>query len=156
MEITQRTATLGDAGVLLNWRNNPSAREYSLHSEVIPIDEHLKWFSDRLDRVPLEPFFLFAADQKMIGMSRLDLVGESDKKYEISILVDPNQHGKGIGTRILSMTCEAFFNLHPDKTILAKVGQHNVISQKLFSNAGFELLSLADGFFYFEKTAKLG
>jgi len=151
MEITQRTATLDDAPVLLTWRNNPSSREFSLHSELIPIDEHLKWFSARLQRVQFEPFFLFAEDHKVIGMSRLDLVSGADKKYEISILVDPNQYGKGIGTRILNMTCEAFFSFYPDKIILAKVHEHNLISQKLFANAGFESLTLIDGFFHFEK-----
>lgn len=109
MELTQRTATLEDADVLLTWRNNPSAREFSLHSELIPIDEHLKWLSDRLERVQIEPFFLFVADHKMIGMSRLDVVSEPTNKYEISILVDPDQHGKGVGARILNMTCESFF-----------------------------------------------
>ena len=88
MEIAQRTASLGDAAVLLTWRNNPSAREFSLHSEPIPLDEHLKWLSDRLERVQLEPFFIFAGDHKMIGTSRLDVVSGPTDKYEISILID--------------------------------------------------------------------
>ena len=152
MEITQRTATLGDADVLLTWRNNPSAREFSLHSELIPIDQHLKWLSDRLERVELEPFFLFMADHKVIGMSRLDVVSGSIDKYEISILVDPDQHGKGVGTRILNLACESFFTLYPDKTIVAKVHDHNFISQKLFANAGFELQTSVGDFLLFEKT----
>jgi len=151
MEITQRTATLGDAAVLLTWRNNPSAREFSLHSELIPLDEHLKWLSDRLERVHLEPFFIFSADHKMIGMSRLDVASGSVNKFEISILVDPIHHGKGIGTRILNMTWEAFFGLHPDYTIVASVHRHNIVSQKLFTGAGFELLPSVGDFLHFEK-----
>ena len=156
MEITQRTATLGDAALLLTWRNNPSAREFSLHSEQIPLDEHLKWLSDRLERVQLEPFFIVAVDHKMIGMSRLDIASGPADKYEISILVDPDQHGKGVGTRILNMTCESLFSLHPDKTIVAKVHEHNFISQKLFANAGLELRTPEGSFLHFEKTFKLG
>ena len=152
MEISQRTATLGDADILLTWRNNPSAREFSLHSELIPIDQHLKWLSDRLERVELEPFFLFSADYKMIGMSRLDIISGSTDEYEISILVDPDQHGKGVGTRILNLACESFFTLYPDKTIVAKVHDHNFISQKLFANAGFELQTSVGDFLLFEKT----
>ena len=152
MEITQRTATLGDAAVLLTWRNNPSAREFSLQSELIPTDEHLKWLSGRLERVPLEPFFLFATNHKMIGMSRLDVVSGPTDKYEISILVDPDQHGRGVGTRILNMTCESFFSLHPDITIVAKVHEHNFVSQKLFTSAGFELRAQIGHFLHFEKT----
>jgi len=152
MEITQRTATLGDADVLLTWRNNSSVREFSLHSELIPIDEHLKWLSNRLERVQIEPFFLFAAENRMIGMSRLDFVSGKTDKYEISILVDPDQHGNGLGTRILNLTCESFFTLHPDKTIIARVHERNLGSQKLFTNAGFKLQTLVDNFLHFEKT----
>ena len=151
MEITQRTVTLEDAAVLLIWRNNPSAREYSQHSEIIPFDEHLKWLSDRLQRVHLEPFFIFAVDHKMIGMSRLDGVSGLTDKYEISIMVDPDQHGKGIGTRILNLTCESFFSLYPDKTIFAKIHENNFISQTLFANAGFELRTPEGSFLHFEK-----
>jgi RimJ/RimL family protein N-acetyltransferase len=151
MEITQRTATLSDAAILLTWRNNPSTREFSLHSEIILGDEHLEWITARLARVPFEPFFLFAADNKAIGMSRLDAVSGSVNKFEISILVDPNQHGKGIGTRILNMTCDDFFSLYPDYTIVARVHQYNYISQKLFTSAGFELLPSMGDFLYFEK-----
>ena len=152
MEITQRTATLGDADVLLTWRNNPSTRQFSLHSELIPIDEHVKWLSGRLERVQFEPFFLFMADHKVIGMSRLDVVSGSVDKYEISILVDPDQQGKGAGTIILNMTCETFFSLHPKKTIVAKVHKQNFTSQKLFTNAGFELRTPSSGFLHFQKT----
>lgn len=151
MEITQRTATLDDAAVLLTWRNNSNTREFSLHSELILGSEHLEWLTARLARVQYEPFFLFAADSKAIGMSRLDVVGGSVNKFEISILVDPNQHGKGIGTRILKMTCEAFLNLHPDYTILASVHQHNFVSQKLFASAGFDLLPSVGDFLHYEK-----
>lgn len=95
MKITQRTANLGDAAVLLAWRNNPNVRKFSLHPELIQSDEHIEWLAARLERVDYEPFFLFAAAHGVIGMSRLDLVFESTNKFEISILVDPNQHGKG-------------------------------------------------------------
>lgn len=156
MKITKRTATLGDAAVLLTWRNNPNAREFSLHSELIPFDEHLKWLSHRLERVELEPFFLFTTNNKMIGMSRLDIVSGSTDEYEISILVESDQRGKGVGTRILNMTCESFFSLHPDKTIVAKVHEHNLVSQKLFANADFELRTPESDFLHFEKTFKLG
>ena len=151
MEITQRTATLGDAAILLTWRNNPSTRVFSHHSELILSDEHLEWLTARLERIQIEPFFLFAADYKAIGMSRLDILSGSVDKYEISILVDPNQHGQGIGTRILGMTCEAFFGLHPDYTIIASVHPDNFVSQKLFVGAGFELLPSTGDFLHFEK-----
>ena len=152
MEITQRTAAFSDALVLLTWRKNPRVREFSVHSELILTDEHLEWFTARLERVQLEPFFLFESDHKVIGMSRLDVISKSTGKYEISVLVDPNQHGKGVGTRILNMTCESFFSMHPADTIVATVHQQNFVSQKLFISAGFDLQSSSGDFLHFEKT----
>jgi RimJ/RimL family protein N-acetyltransferase len=151
MEITHRTATLNDAAVLLAWRNSSSAREFSLNSEIIRIEEHLKWLSDRLERVQLEPFFVFSKGDSLIGMSRLDVVSGSDYKNEISILVDSSQHGKGIGARILNITCKSFFNLNPDKSIVANVHRSNLVSQKLFTSAGFRLISPNGEFLHFEK-----
>ena len=152
MKITQRTANLDDAAVLLAWHNNPSVREFSRHPGPVQNDEHLDWLTARLERVQYEPFFLFTAAHEVIGVSRLDLMFESAGKYEISILVDPNQHGKGFGTKILNMTCGTFFKLIPDKTIVANVHQDNIFSQKLFIRAGFQLIRSVGNFLQFEKT----
>ena len=155
MEISQRTATVSDATVLLNWRNDLSARALSRNSAIIPHSEHLQWLSDRLKRIQLEPFFLFEANRKAIGMCRLDIVSKFPDKYEISILVNPDEHGKGIGTRILRMTCESFFTIHPTKTIVAVVHINNLTSQKLFTNAGFKLLNRIDDLLKFEKSYEI-
>ena len=151
MKITQRTASLDDAAILLAWRNHPSTRMFSRQPDQISSDEHIEWLTARLKRVHLEPFSVFTQDFRAIGMSRLDAVSESPHKYEISILVDPNQHSKGMGTKILSMTCENFSNLFPNHTIIAYINHHNYISQKLFANAGFKLLPSDGDFLYFEK-----
>ena len=151
MKITQRTANLDDAAVLLAWHNNPSVREFSRHPGPVQNDEHLDWLTARLERVQFEPFFLFSVDSKAIGMSRLDVLSRSVSKFEISILVDPNQTGNGVGMKILNMTCETFFSLHPDYSIVANVHHYNIVSQKLFSRAGFELLSSEGNFLHFEK-----
>lgn len=152
MNITQRTATLGDAVRLLNWRNDTSTRKFSRQSEKISLDEHIEWLAARLKRVRSEPFYLFDAELGAIGMSRLDAISGSPGKYEISILVEPNQHGKGVGTTILRLTCESFFTLYPNYAIVAYISPDNYISQKLFLSAGFELMTSLGKFLHFEKT----
>jgi len=151
MEITQRTATLDDAEVLLAWRNNPRSREFSQHSELISPAEHLEWLSKRLERVNYEPYFIFLEGSKQIGMSRLDLVPGLADRYEISILVDPSQQGRGTGARILKMTCDSLSALLPIRTILAKVHVNNFISTRLFENAGFVSQTQLGHFLYFQK-----
>ena len=151
MVISQRTATLSDASILLIWRNAQSVREFSLQSEPILLDQHLHWLSARLKRVRFEPLFLFLAEDNPIGMSRLDRLSDSINKYEVSILVDPNHHGKGIGRQILDMTCKSFFLLHPEKSLIARIHKDNFKSQSLFISAGFKLQSSTGSYVIFEK-----
>lgn len=152
MEITQRTAAAEDAAVLLMWRNGAGARQFSQNSDPISIDEHTGWFISRLTRSKGEPFSFFESDNNLIGMSRLDFVPGSDNKYEISVLVDPEHYGKGFGKRILNMTCENFLISQPKKTIVARVHIRNIISQRLFKNAGFVFLLQEGDFLTYEKT----
>jgi UDP-2,4-diacetamido-2,4,6-trideoxy-beta-L-altropyranose hydrolase len=154
MGITKRNASLGDAAVLLEWRNSPSARKFSQNSELIKIEDHLEWFMERLERTRVEPFFMFELNHKLVGMSRLDFEFQSEDEFVISILVNPDQHSKGIGTKILDITCETIFNLHPNHAITAKIHQSNLISQKLFVNAGFELQNPVGDFLNFKKHFK--
>lgn len=151
MKITQRNATFGDAHLLLSWRNHQSVRGFSLQSELIPIDEHLKWLEGRLKRVEKEPFYVFEYENEVIGMCRLDLAFKTEEKYELSILVNPNQHSKGLGTKILEMSCTSFFTLLPIDSIVARVKKDNFVSIKLFENAGFSLQGVVDEVLHFEK-----
>jgi RimJ/RimL family protein N-acetyltransferase len=151
MEITQRNAKLDDADLLLRWRNIPSTRKFSSHSRLIGIDEHLGWLTARLGRIQLEPFFVFEIDGEAIGMSRLDEMIGSANKFEVSISVDPDHQGKGVGKKVLNLVCKTFFDSHPDYAIFASVHKHNIVSQKLFAGAGFDLQPSTGDFLYFEK-----
>jgi RimJ/RimL family protein N-acetyltransferase len=153
MKIIQRFVTPHDSALLLSWRNDPSVRDFSLHSEHISVEEHYRWFSTRIKKTASEPFFVFESEQKVVGISRLDIVPESTEKYEISILVDPNNRGRGVGMQILNMTCDSFFRVHSNKIIVARVHKNNFISQKLFGRAGFDLLNPSGDFFSFEKVS---
>jgi RimJ/RimL family protein N-acetyltransferase len=152
MDIAKRNASLNDAAVLLEWRNSLNARKFSEHSELIQIEDHLVWLSERLERITFEPFYIFELGHQLIGMSRLDFEFHSPNEFLVSILVDPVQSGKGFGKQILNMTCDIVFKSHPGTTIIAKVHQDNTISQKLFVNCGFKLQKQVGNFLRFEKS----
>jgi RimJ/RimL family protein N-acetyltransferase len=156
MEITHRTARYSDAEVLLAWRNSLGVRSFSVNSDLIPLEEHLAWFSDRLERVKLEPFLVFVSENEPLGMSRLDAISGCEEEFEISILVDPSKQKLGVGTRVLKMTCDFFSDLYPQKRIIARVHRDNLVSQKLFFKAHFELRENEGEYFKFEKPSKKG
>jgi RimJ/RimL family protein N-acetyltransferase len=141
MIVTQRTATLGDAAILLTWRNNPITRKFSINSEPIPDNQHLEWFKARLERTHFEPFFLYEVEFKAIGMIRFDFASGTANKFD----------GNGFGRKILNLACATLFDLNPDYTIVASVHKQNFVSQKLFAGAGFELLPSVGNFLNFEK-----
>lgn len=151
MIINQRTATLGDADVILTWRNDLRTRKFSKNSELIPDNEHFEWFRARLERTQFEPFFLYEAEFKSIGMSRFEMASGTANKFEISILVDPMHQGKGLGKIILNKACATLLGSHPDSTIVARVHEQNFVSQKLFMGSGFELIPSVGDFLHFEK-----
>jgi RimJ/RimL family protein N-acetyltransferase len=152
MSLTKRNASLNDAKVLLDWRNSPSARKFSQKPELIRFEDHLMWLSRRLERITIEPFCIFELGNQLVGMCRLDFEFQSPDEFVISILVDPAQHGKGIGTKILNMTCTEVFDSHPNSRIIANVHQDNFVSKKLFENNGFGLKKQFGKYLRFEKT----
>ena len=154
MEITHRTARYSDAQELLAWRNSESARGFSVNADSIPLEEHLAWLSDRLERVKLEPFLIFVSKNELLGMSRLDAISGLEEDFEISILVNPSKQRLGIGTRILTMTCGIFSDLYPQKKIVARVHRNNFVSQKLFLRASFEMIENEGNYFKYVKLSK--
>jgi RimJ/RimL family protein N-acetyltransferase len=151
MDIRQRNVNLDDADQLLEWRNTPGSRANSLRSDQISKLEHMRWFSERLKRIDAEPFLMFETNKELIGMTRLDCKSSSENYFEISIIVNPELLGQGIGSRILEITCEHFFHRHPDKIIVAKVNLNNTASQRLFIKAGFSFEFLSNDFMYYRK-----
>lgn len=151
MKICQRPAKLSDASTLLKWRNDPRVRDFSVNSLEITEIEHINWFTKRLSRQELEPFLFFESNGRAVAVARLDKVPGENENFEISILVDPNFQGYGIGTNVLRMTCESFFSYSANKTIIATVHRRNVISQKLFENEIFQRVGEDNEFFYYEK-----
>ena len=152
MGITMRNARLSDAAPLLEWRNSSNARAFSQNSNLIGVEEHFAWLSDRLGRIEAEPFYIFELGHEVVGMCRLDFESSSDNKMVISISVDPKQQRNRLGTRILEMTCKNILDKHPSYTIVAKVHRDNLASQKLFANAGFVGQYHLDDFLRFELT----
>lgn len=151
MKLIHRTAQQEDEALLLSWRNSSSVREFSLNPGEISISQHAMWFANRLQRSNVEPFIFFILGNKTIGTSRLDLVPGSSNEYEISILIDSEFQGKRLGTKILQITLDEFFNRFPEKKITARIHKKNVISLRLFQQAGFEYISEENNFLKYQK-----
>jgi RimJ/RimL family protein N-acetyltransferase len=154
MELLMRDATPRDSDTLLRWRNGPEVRSFSENQELISKEEHSFWFANRLSQIPNQPFWMFQKKLEPVGTVRLDF-GPNEQVFRISILVAPLSRGEGYGGKMLAISIEKFYELHPEVNIRAKVHKENFASSAIFLKSEFEVIGQVDDFLIFERGANL-
>ena len=137
-----RNASLLDLENVYNLSNNQEVRANSKDTKRIEWDEHVKWFSNRIN-LEKEPFYIIEDEKhNFIGQVRLD------KKEEpiISISLVEKIRGQGIGSKIIKLCSE---KSRYDE-IFAYVKKSNISSIKSFSKAGYKLVSESQYFYKFK------
>lgn len=140
-----RLAELKDSRRIWGIRNHPEVRRNSGNSKVIPFANHLKWFETKYFKEPGNFCFVLEEKNRVIGYCRFDFKKEDDF-YEISIALDPEYHGRGLGHRLLS---EALILFPSGEKIMAEIKKSNFPSQKLFEKNKFVLNSEDDENYYY-------
>lgn len=141
-----RRADLEDAPKIWEIRNNPTARRESLNTEEIPLDSHLAWFENKYSEKSDNVCFVIEEEGFVIGYCRLDL---NNNNYLASIAIDPNHHGKGLGTYLLGESLRQFGS---KKNILATVKKDNPASLRIFQKNGFIPISNDLNSIYLERS----
>lgn len=133
-----RAALEADAESYWRINNHPSVRAVSFSTGSIPWPAHLEWFTKSL-RDPDRDLFVTVLTDRVIAVSRIDLTEDCG---EISVAVDPDHHGRGIGLWTIAETGKAFFQTRPDAGwIRALVRADNQASQRVFEKAGYQFIS---------------
>ncbi|WP_144223207.1 GNAT family N-acetyltransferase [Mesorhizobium amorphae] len=117
-----RPASIDDAQLLFDWRNEPLTRAMSVNTEPVAWDDHVKWLSTRLAR-PEPGLYICEDDGIPCGMVRID-------NDEISYTVDTGFRGKGLATKMLILARHQFGSKR------AKVKRSNEASAKAATKAG--------------------
>ncbi len=126
-----RKASIEDTERIWEIRNHPLSRKESLNTEKIPLADHISWFSAKYLANSKDNCYVLEVGNKTVGYCRLDFQND---KYIVSIAIDPDHHGKGLGTFLLG---ESLRQLSPGKTILATVKKDNPASLRIFEKNGF-------------------
>jgi len=116
-----RPATIDDARLLSEWRNDDLTRRMSINSEPVAWDSHVNWLTSRLSCD--EPGLYVAEDGEPVGTIRID--GE-----EISYTVSPNHRGRGVAKAMLSLA-HALFGAK-----IAKIKPENLASIRAATASG--------------------
>ena len=103
MELILRNATMDDAAMLLDWRNDEETRKQSFNTDVVPLENHLKWLTAVFAN-PSRQLFVAEAEGVPAGTIRADK--DTDGSSELSWTVAPEMRGRGIGKAMLVAACE--------------------------------------------------
>lgn len=117
-----RKATIEDAKLLFDWRNDPETRQVSRDTSELVWDSHIGWLTRRL-QCEDHGLYIAEVDGIPVGTVRID-------HDEISYTVAPEQRQKGVGEAMLVEAKRAFGRK------VAEVKRENVASMKVAERAG--------------------
>lgn len=92
-----RRAKQDDAQLIYSWINDEQVRKQSYSPDPVAWDDHLKWFTAKLQQDTCYMYLLHAGDD-YAGQIRFDI---KDNEATISYLVSASWRGKGMGTIVL-------------------------------------------------------
>lgn len=128
--VTLRPATIEDARLLFDWRNDEETRRNSINQEPVEWDGHVAWLERSL-LSPARKLYIAQQDGMPVGTVRADL--QEDGSYELSWTVAPEARGKGIGkTMVMQFVAEVL----PDAALLATIQEGNTASEKIAAALG--------------------
>lgn len=139
-----RPATEDDAIRLWVWRNDAAALAASVSSEPVPLADHLAWLRRTLEHPDVRLYVVRdTARDVYAGSVRYDIAGAHGNVATVSLVVDPQQRGRGYAGLILD---EVLRMAAADGADVAHAVIHpgNAPSLRAFWRAGFRPAELTD------------
>lgn len=129
-----------NAQQILEWRNDPTTRAMSFHTEARSWDSYYRFFMQRVEMFPDLPLLFALKEGTRIAYIQLDPCPHPTAPHQrccnISINVAPEWRGAGIGTEILQVL-NGWVKRQGYHAIYAEVKPDNIASQHVFEAAGY-------------------
>ena len=140
MQYRLRKASLDDAQLILDWRNDPEVRAVSFQSEIIPLASHKQWMQRRLEDGRTR--ILIAEDEhnSPVGQIRFD-ISDDESTALISIVVDQANRGRGVGRLLIDDATELLFDSSNVQTVIAQIKPGNTASERAFRATGYQAMA---------------
>jgi RimJ/RimL family protein N-acetyltransferase len=142
--IELRPATIQDAEMLFEWRNDTKTRSWSRNSAEVVREEHASWLTKTLNDACRN---LFVAEENgvPVGTVRADLAGGV---YELSWTVAPNARGRGVAKRMVALLASEI-----PEPIRAEVRTGNAASICVAEYAGMTYHGKSNGVLHYRRAA---
>lgn len=99
VDVTLRRATMADADVLLQWRNDALTRQFSLNQAEVTEQQHRQWLQHSLNSTTRQLLIAEHAG-KAVGTVRVD---SDQHKHVISWTLAPEQRGRGLAKAMVAL-----------------------------------------------------
>ena len=128
-----------DCYLLWEWANDPIVRAASFSSEVIPWEEHVRWFRTKLSDPSHYCYILVSEEGIPVGQVRFDTSGG---EAESSISIAPNFRGHGYGAKAIRIASKRLFQDAAINRIYAHIKSNNNASICAFREAGYKMAEI--------------
>jgi RimJ/RimL family protein N-acetyltransferase len=139
-----RPATLEDAKLLFEWRNDPSTRAASHDTAEIGWETHIAWL-EKILADPNRRLLLAQRGDAPVGTVRADF---ANGVYELSWTVAPEYRGCGVGAAIVRKVAEEI-----PEALRAEVKVGNTASARIAEKAGMRFMGEILGILHFARDA---
>ncbi|MCA8934064.1 MAG: UDP-2,4-diacetamido-2,4,6-trideoxy-beta-L-altropyranose hydrolase [Rhodospirillaceae bacterium] len=133
--VTVRPATLEDARNVWVWRHAGDAVRFYRSGQTTPWPDHLDWFTRALGD-PRRDLLICQAEGRAVGHVRFDAADGAPTERWVSLCVDPDARGDGLGARCLAAGC-AHAAAGGAVRIHAHIHRENGASLAVFARCGF-------------------
>jgi UDP-2,4-diacetamido-2,4,6-trideoxy-beta-L-altropyranose hydrolase len=138
MKIRIRLADEMDCLDVWLWRNHVKARNFSFNKKGIDYKKHTKWFLEIMSDERAKIYIAENKKKEKIAQIRFTLYN-TYTSY-ISISLNPNYYGKGLGSKIIERATSHYLTENPYvREVRAEVLEENLASKRAFEKAGYFL-----------------
>lgn len=136
MELNFRLITTDDLPSMLKWGKHydPRLEHYSFTD--FDLDDIRTWYHAKQKFLTRKLFGLVAV-HTVVGFITLKKINFIYRTAEIGLAVNPDEFGKGYGTRLIRSLLAHVFSAFPIDTIFLDVAKFNVNARRLYEKCGF-------------------
>jgi len=130
-----READANDTEMAFKWRNAVRTRRFANDSSELDLIKHVEWWQNTIHD-PNRYLLIFMVGDRPCGVLRYDRTGN---RALVSIYLDPERHGLGLGTQLLKLGKKWLNNEHCEIAYIdAIINERNMASIATFTKVGFE------------------
>jgi len=133
--ISIKPAKESDCELIWHWVNDQDVRNSAFCSDLIPFEDHKKWFHSKINEPQSYQFVGYDGSNQPIGQIRFDEL--SAREYDVDISIDKRFRERGYGSELIKQAIRELLNFTNVDIIQSYVKLSNSASKYVFLKAGF-------------------